>query len=61
MVAVVGYVNTGVALASQRFYQGAKIPVMNNVATGSVITHQFDQEPENYVFRNAAHDSIRLR
>jgi len=59
VVAVVGYVNTGVALASQRFYQQAKIPVMNNVATGSVITHQFDNESENYVFRNAAHDSIQ--
>ncbi|WP_213956907.1 ABC transporter substrate-binding protein [Variovorax sp. dw_954] len=59
VVAVVGYVNTGVALASQRFYQEARIPVMNNVATGSTITHQFDKEPENYVFRNAAHDSIQ--
>src|SRR5580765_1526335 len=59
VVAVVGYVNTGVALASQRFYQEAKIPVMNNVATGSIITHQFDKEPDNYVFRNAAHDSIQ--
>src|ERR1700710_277665 len=59
VVAVVGYVNTGVALASQRFYQEAKIPVMNNVATGSVITHQFDKDPENYIFRNAAHDSIQ--
>ncbi|MEJ8823658.1 ABC transporter substrate-binding protein [Variovorax humicola] len=59
VVAAVGYVNTGVALASQRFYQEAKIPVMNNVATGSVITHQFNTEPENYVFRNAAHDSIQ--
>jgi branched-chain amino acid transport system substrate-binding protein len=55
----VGYINTGVALASQRFFQEAKIPVMNNVATGSLITHQFDKEPENYVFRNAAHDSIQ--
>jgi len=59
VVATVGYINTGVALASQRFYQQAKIPVMNNVATGSVITHQFDKEPENYVFRNAANDSIQ--
>ena len=59
VVAVVGYINTGVALASQRFFQEAKIPVMNNVATGSVITHQFDDQPENYVFRNAAHDSIQ--
>lgn len=59
VVAVVGYINTGVALASQRFFQEAKVPVLNNVATGSVITHQFDKEPENYVFRNAAHDSIQ--
>jgi branched-chain amino acid transport system substrate-binding protein len=59
VVATVGYINTGVALASQRFYQQAKIPVMNNVATGSLITHQFDGQPENYVFRNSANDSIQ--
>ena len=59
VVAVVGYINTGVALASQRFFQEAKIPVMNNVATGSVVTHQFDDQPDNYIFRNAAHDSIQ--
>jgi branched-chain amino acid transport system substrate-binding protein len=59
VVAVVGYINTGVALASQRFFQEAKIPVMNNVATGTVITDQFAKEPENYVFRNAAKDSIQ--
>ncbi|MBC7620978.1 MAG: ABC transporter substrate-binding protein, partial [Candidatus Saccharibacteria bacterium] len=57
--ATVGYINTGVALASQRFYQEAKIPVMNNVATGSLITQQFKDEPENYIFRNAAHDNIQ--
>ncbi len=59
VAAVVGYINTGVALASQRFFQDAKIPVMNNVATGSLVTHQFDDQPFNYIFRNAAHDSIQ--
>ncbi len=59
VVAVVGYINTGVALASTRFFQEAKIPVMDNVATGSIVTHQFDDQPENYIFRNAAHDSIQ--
>ncbi len=59
VVATVGYINTGVALASQRFYQEAKIPVMNNVATGSAITQQFKDQPENYVFRNSASDSIQ--
>jgi branched-chain amino acid transport system substrate-binding protein len=59
VVAVVGYINTGVALASTRFFQEAKIPVMDNVATGSIVTRQFDNQPENYIFRNAAHDSIQ--
>ncbi len=59
VTATVGYINTGVALASQRFYQDAKIPVMNNVATGTAITRQFADQPDNYVFRNAANDSIQ--
>ncbi|CAH0186245.1 Leucine-, isoleucine-, valine-, threonine-, and alanine-binding protein [Massilia sp. Bi118] len=59
VVATVGYINTGVALASQRFYQQAKIPVMNNVATGSIVTKQFANQPENYVFRNSANDTIQ--
>jgi branched-chain amino acid transport system substrate-binding protein len=59
VVAVLGYINTGVALASQRFFQDAKIPVFNNVATGSVVTRQFADQPDNYVFRNAAADRIQ--
>ena len=59
VVATLGYINTGVALASQRFYQDAKIPVMNNVATGSILTKQFPNAAENYVFRNAAADNIQ--
>ena len=59
VVATVGYINTVVALATQRFYQQAKIPVMNNVATGSIVTKQFANQPENYVFRNSANDTIQ--
>jgi len=59
IVADVGFINTGVALAAQRIYQDAKIPVFNNVATGTVITKQFDKEPNNYIFRNAARDEIQ--
>jgi branched-chain amino acid transport system substrate-binding protein len=59
VVATVGFINTGVALASQRFYQQAKIPVMNNVATGSIVTKQFADQPENYIFRNSANDTIQ--
>ena len=59
VVATLGFINTGVALAAQRFYQDAKIPVMNNVATGSIVTKQFPNAPENYIFRNAAADNIQ--
>jgi branched-chain amino acid transport system substrate-binding protein len=61
VVADVGFINTGVALASQRFYEEAKIPVINNVATGSKITHQFEapEFPDNYVFRTSASDGIQ--
>ncbi len=59
VVATVGFINTGVALAAQRFYQEAKIPVLNNVATGSVITKQFADQPENYIFRTSANDVIQ--
>ena len=61
VVATLGFINTGVALASQRFYQEAEIPVFNNVATGTVITEQF-KEPDydaNYVFRNSAYDVLQ--
>ena len=59
VVATVGFINTGVSLASQRFYQEAKIPVMNNVATGSIVTRQFADQPENYIFRTSANDQIQ--
>jgi len=59
VVATVGYINSGVSLASQRFYQEAKIPVMNNVATATVIVSQFADQPANYIFRNSANDTIQ--
>jgi branched-chain amino acid transport system substrate-binding protein len=61
VVGTVGFINTGVALASQRFYQEAKIPVMNNVATGSIITKQFvaPDQKDNYIFRTSANDTIQ--
>lgn len=61
VVATVGYVNTGVALASQRFYQEAKIPVLTSVACGTAITRQFlpPKHPDNYVFRFSASDTVQ--
>ncbi len=61
VVATLGFINTGVALASERFYQDAEIPVINNVATGSVLTHQFPDAKKNYVFRNSAPDTIQSK
>lgn len=61
VVAGLGFVNTGVALAAQKLYQDARIPVINNVATGSNITRQFapPSYPDSYVFRNSASDIIQ--
>lgn len=57
VVATVGFINTGVALASQRFYQEAEIPVMNNVATGTAVAKQFPAP--NYIFRTSANDTVQ--
>lgn len=61
IVAGVGIVNTGVALASQRFYQDARVPVITAVATGSILTRQFlpPRYADNYVFRISASDTIQ--
>lgn len=61
VIATVGFINSGVALASQRFYQEAKIPAMNNVATGTIVAKQFlpPEYKDNYVFRNSANDQIQ--
>ena len=61
VVATMGFINTGGALASQRFYEENEIPVINNVATGTLITQQFlpPDNPKNYVFRMAANDVIQ--
>ncbi len=59
VVATLGFANTGVAVAAQRFYQDAEIPVINNVATGSIITRQWPDAKVNYVFRTSASDNIQ--
>jgi branched-chain amino acid transport system substrate-binding protein len=61
VVATLGFTNTGVSLAAQRFYQEAEIPVINNVSTGSIITQQFlpPDHKANYVFRTSANDTVQ--
>ena len=63
IVAALGIVNTGVALASQRHYQLARIPMITAVATGSLITRQFvpPEFEDNYIFRVSANDSLQAR
>lgn len=59
--AVVGFINTGVALAAQKYLQEAKIPVLTNVSAGAALTKQFlpPKYPDNYIFRNSASDAIQ--
>ena len=59
VVATLGFINTGVAQAGERFYQEAEIPVINNVATGSILTRQWPDQKVNYVFRTSANDTIQ--
>ncbi len=59
VVATLGFINTGVAQAAQRFYQESEIPVLNNVATGSILTNQWPDQKVNYVFRTSANDIIQ--
>lgn len=61
VVASLGFINTGVALAGTRFYQQAQIPVIVNVSTGTLVSRQFEQPKyeHNYVFRTSAADNIQ--
>jgi branched-chain amino acid transport system substrate-binding protein len=61
VVAGLGFINTGVALASLKTYQEARLPVIVNVATGSTVARQFlpPTVQESYVFRNSASDDIQ--
>lgn len=61
VVAVLGLVNTGVALAASGVYQQARTPTLINVATGSLLSKQFmpPRHQENYIFRLAASDVIQ--
>jgi branched-chain amino acid transport system substrate-binding protein len=61
VVAALGFVDTDVALAAQRFYEGAEIPVLNDVAPGTEIARQFapPDHKANYIFQMAANDAIQ--
>lgn len=53
IIAAIGIVNTGVAMASIDHYQNAKKPLIVAVSTGHMVTRKFSppNAPENYIFR----------
>lgn len=57
VVAGIGFCNTGVALAAQKYFQQAKAPIFDPVATGTAVTSQF--EAPSYVFRVGARDELQ--
>jgi branched-chain amino acid transport system substrate-binding protein len=61
--AILGYINTGVAKASVRYPNEAKVPAIINVATGIIVNEYFkDAEgkpQENYLFSMSANDTIQ--
>ncbi|NIE63102.1 ABC transporter substrate-binding protein [Burkholderia sp. Ax-1719] len=61
VVATLGIINTGVMLASARFYEDAKIPIITAGPTGTQVTKLFQppQYPDNYVFRISLPDNIQ--
>ncbi|HEY2065906.1 MAG TPA: ABC transporter substrate-binding protein [Gemmatimonadaceae bacterium] len=61
VAAVLGPINTGVALASYKYPMQAKIPLIINVSAGAPVNELFKDNPDNYVFRIAASDNIQAQ
>jgi branched-chain amino acid transport system substrate-binding protein len=61
VAAVLGPINTGVALASYKYPMAAKIPLIINVSAGAPVNELFKDNPDNYVFRIAASDNIQAQ
>ncbi len=59
VVAVLGVGNTGVAQASYRYAQEAKVPFIITVSAGAPVNELFKDNPENYVFRISAGDPVQ--
>ncbi|RCW72865.1 ABC transporter substrate-binding protein [Pseudorhodoferax soli] len=59
VAAGIGFCNTGVSLAAQKYFQEARIPVFDPVATGTAVTRQFPAP--SYVFRVGPRDELQAR
>ena len=58
VVAVIGFCNTGVALASLDVFQQARVPLIIPCATGTTLTQRYPAS-DSYVFRTAAPDALQ--
>jgi len=56
VAAALGIVNTGVGLAAEPYFEGARIPLVISVSTGTILTTRFapPEYRENYIFRMSA-------
>lgn len=56
VVGVIAFANTGVANGALDKVQQSQVPLIIPVATGSVLTQKFADQPKNYVFRLSMQD-----
>ncbi len=63
VVAITGYINTGVAKASVRYPIEKKVPCIINVATGIIVNEYFKdgegKDQDNYLFSISLNDTIQ--
>jgi branched-chain amino acid transport system substrate-binding protein len=59
VVAIVGPVNSGVALAIIDIAQKQQITLMDTIATAEDIIKRYSKEPKNYIFRVSLNDGIQ--
>ena len=60
VAAALGIVNTGVGLAAEPYFEGARIPLVISVSTGTILTTRFapPEYRENYIFRMSANTAL---
>jgi branched-chain amino acid transport system substrate-binding protein len=59
VLAIVGPVNSGVALAIIDIAQKQQVTLMDTIATAEEITKRYAKEPKNYTFRVSLNDGIQ--
>jgi branched-chain amino acid transport system substrate-binding protein len=57
--AIVGPINSGVALAIIDIAQRMELPLMDTIATAEPIVERYSKAPKNYIFRVSVNDGIQ--